>query len=276
MKNILSILFFVAAVNNTNAQTHTLTKLWETDSIIAVPESVLPDLKKGILYVSLIDGGGWSNDGKGGIGILSINGKKYDSTWIKGLSAPKGMGILDGKLYVANFNEVVVIDIKKGAIEKRITLDTSLAKGFNDITVSDKGIIYVSDSRLGKIWSVENGIATVYIDNLKGVNGLKSVGDELFIGAGKKFVKADKQKTLTTIAEVSESIDGIEPVGNGDFIVTAWSGYIYYVSANGSVETLLDTHLEKKNTADIGFDPKNKVVYVPTFNARKVVAYALK
>jgi hypothetical protein len=276
MKNILSILFFVAAVNNTNAQTHTLTKLWETDSIIAVPESVLPDLKKGILYVSLIDGGGWSNDGKGGIGILSINGKKYDSTWIKGLSAPKGMGILDGKLYVANFNEVVVIDIKKGAIEKRITLDTSLAKGFNDITVSDKGIIYVSDSRLGKIWSVENGIATVYIDNLKGVNGLKSVGDELFIGAGKKFVKAGKQKTLTTIAEVSESIDGIEPVGNGDFIVTAWSGYIYYVSANGSVETLLDTHLEKKNTADIGFDPKNKVVYVPTFNARKVVAYALK
>jgi hypothetical protein len=276
MKKIFSIVVFFSAVNNSSAQTHTLTKRWETDSIIAVPESVLPDLKKGILYVSLIDGGGWSNDGKGGIGILSIDGKKYDSTWIKGLSAPKGMGILKGKLYVANFNEVVVIDIKKGAIENRVILDTALAKGFNDITVSDKGIIYVSDSRLGKIWSFENGLASIYLDNIKGVNGLKSIGDDLFIGAGKKFIKADKNKILTTIAEVSESIDGIEPVGNGDFIVTAWSGYIYYVSANGSVETLLDTHLEKKNTADIGFDPRNRIVYVPTFNARKVVAYALK
>jgi hypothetical protein len=39
---------------------------------------------------------------------------------------------------------------------------------------------------------------------------------------------------------------------------------------------LLDTHVEKKNTADIGYDPVNKIVYVPTFNAKTVVAYKLK
>jgi hypothetical protein len=275
MKKIFSVIILFCAID-INAQTHTLTKLWETDSIIAVPESVLPDFKKGILYISLIDGGGWNNDGKGGIGILSIDGKRYDSTWIKGLSAPKGMGILNGKMYAANFNEVVVIDIKKGAIEKRISLDTTLAKGFNDITISDKGIVYVSDSRLGKVWRLEKETLVLYLDSLKGVNGLKAIGDDLFIGVGKKLVKADKNKIITPVAEVSQSIDGIEPVGNGDFIVTAWAGYIYYVSANGNVETLLDTHLEKKNTADIGYDSKNRIVYVPTFNARKIVAYTLK
>lgn len=73
-----------------------------------------------------------------------------------------------------------------------------------------------------------------------------------------------------------ESIDGIEPVGNGDFIVTAWIGYIYYVSAGGNIETLPDTHLERKNTADIGYDPAKHIAYVPTFNAKTVVAYLLK
>lgn len=51
-----------------------------------------------------------------------------------------------------------------------------------------------------------------------------------------------------------QSIDGIEPVGNGDFIVTAWNGYIFYVTAGEHVETLLDSHIEKMNTADIAFD----------------------
>jgi len=89
-------------------------------------------------------------------------------------------------------------------------------------------------------------------------------------------MKADKNKTLTTIATLTQGIDGIEPVGNGDFILTAWAGYVFYVSANGEVETLLETYQDKKNTADIGYDTKTKTVYVPTFNAKTVVAYRLK
>jgi len=75
---------------------------------------------------------------------------------------------------------------------------------------------------------------------------------------------------------VPQGIDGIEPVGNGDYILTAWAGYIFYVNADGRIETLLDTHLEKMNTADIGYDPDKNIIYVPTFNAKRVVAYRLK
>ncbi|MEO6820905.1 MAG: ATP-binding protein, partial [Ginsengibacter sp.] len=78
------------------------------------------------------------------------------------------------------------------------------------------------------------------------------------------------------IADLPQSIDGIEPVGNGDFILTAWSGYIFYVSAGGLVETLLDTHEEKSNTADIGFDAVKRILYVPTFFAKKIIAFQLK
>lgn len=127
-----------------------------------------------------------------------------------------------------------------------------------------------------KIWRIENDIPALYLDSVNGVNGLKAIGDDLYIGAGKSFVRADKDKNITKIAETSQGIDGIEPVGNGDFLLTAWVGYIWYVYADGRVETLLETQQQKKNTADIGYDQQKRILYVPTFNAKNVVCYSLK
>ena len=254
------------------AQNHTLEKLWETDSVIAVPESVLP--ANDMLYVSLIDGGSWVADGKGGIGKLTRDGKIIDTAWITGLNAPKGMGIFKERLYVADMSEVVVIDIKKNKVEKKIAIDS--AKGLNDITITGEGVVYVSDSKTTKIWRIENDKPALYLDSMNGVNGLKAIGDELYIGSGKLFLKANAKKQITKITEVPQGIDGIEPVGNGDFLLTAWAGYIWYVSADGKVETLLETYQQKKNTADIGYDQQKRILYVPTFNAKTVVAYSLK
>ena len=271
MKQFVLIVLLISG-SIVNAQQHQLEKLWETDSIVAVPESVLP--VNGILYVTLIDGASWDADGKGGVAKLDADGKNYKADWITGLSAPKGMGIIGNRMYVADIAEVVIIDIANGKIEKKIAIDG--ATGLNDITVTDKGIVYVSDSRTAKIWRIENDAASLYLENMKGVNGLRAVGDDLIIASGKSFLKADAQKKITPIAELPQGGDGIEPVGNGDYIVTAWGGYIWYVHADGRIETLLETHQQKKNTADIGYDPMKKIIYVPTFNAKTVVAYKLK
>jgi len=273
MKHILFALFVLAAFI-TNAQQHSLQKLWETDTVIAVPESVLPDVKSSILYVSLIDGQPWEADGKGGVGKMSMDGKKNNATWVTGLNAPKGMGKVGNRLYVADINEVVVINIESGKIEKKITVDS--AQGLNDITVTDKGTVYVSDSKLGNIWQIQNDKPVLFLRNMTGVNGLKAVGNDLYILSGKSFVKADAKKNITKVADLEQAGDGLEPIGNGDFIATSWVGYVYYVNANGNVETLLDTHEEKKNTADIGYDPAKRIVYVPTFSGKQVVAYKLK
>ena len=273
MKSFLFIgsLFLLLAAKS---QTHKLEKVWETDSIVAVPESVLADTKNGTLYVSLINGGPWESDGKGGIAKLSMDGKKYDSMWVTGLNAPKGLGIYGNNLYAADISDVVVIDIAKKAIKKRIPVDS--ASGLNDITVSDKGIVYVSDSKTAKIWRIENDKPVLYMENMQGINGLKAVKEDLIIASGKTFLKGDSQKKVTHMAEIPQPVDGVEPIGNGDYIVSSWSGYIFYVYANGKVETLLETHDQKRNTADIGYDPVKKMVYVPTFFAKTVSAYQLK
>jgi len=244
MKKYYSFLV-ILWVSILNAQEHKLEKLWETDSVIAVPESVLP--VKNILYVSLVDGGGWDADGKGGVAKLSPDGKIIDAAWVTGMNAPKGLGIAGNRLYAADISEVIVINVQNGKIEKKIAIDS--AKGLNDITVTDKGNVYVSDSRTAEIWRIENDVPSLYMDSVRGVNGLNAIDNQLYIGSGKLFLKADEKKQLTKIAEVAQGIDGIEPIGNGDFILTAWGGYIWY---------------------------EKRILYVPTFNAKTVTAYSLK
>lgn len=273
MARIFFVLFCLSALS-IQAQERKLELVWQTDSIVAVPESVLPDAKSNILYVSLIDGSPWQADGKGGVARLSPDGKKYDSSWITGLNAPKGMAISGNRLYVADMGELVIIDIAKGAIEKKMAIEG--AQALNDVTVNDKGVVFVSDSRLYKIFRVENDVAALYLDSLRGLNGVKAVGDDLLIAAGKSFIKADAKKNITKIAELPQAGDGIEPIGDGAFLVTSWGGYIFYVHPDGRVDTLLDTHLEKRNAADIGYDPAKKLVYVPTFFAKTVAVYQLK
>jgi hypothetical protein len=68
--------------------------------------------------------------------------------------------------------------------------------------------------------------------------------------------------------------DGLVILGDGNYIASRWQGEIYL--ANDSTETLiLDTKAQESNTADIGYNAAEKIVYVPTFFKNKVAAYKL-
>jgi SMP-30/Gluconolactonase/LRE-like region len=270
---IVLTLFFLPV---TYSQQHQLIKKWETDSLFKVPESVLYDAGNKVLYVTNIDGTDpWGKDGKGSVGKLGLDGKIINVDWVSGLNSPKGMGLYKGKLYVADMGNLVVIDIAKGSIVKTITVDN--AQGLNDVTIDKNGVVYVSDSKNKQIFRVENDKAELFIDNLKGPNGVLMRGDDFYILDAGGAYKVEKDKSLTKLADGMEGgTDGIENVSGNDFLVSCWSGTIWYVNADGTKEKLLDTTKEKKNTADIGFDAKTRTVYVPTFWKNSVVAYEVK
>jgi len=255
---------------------HKLEKLWETDSVLKVPESVLFDGDNKILYAANIDGTDpWAKDGKGSVAKVGLDGKVIATEWISGLNAPKGMGLHKGKLYVADLNELVVIDIAGGKIEKRIVVTG--AEGLNDVSVSKNGIVYVSDSKLKKIFVVKDGVTELLLDTLKGPNGVLIRGDDFYLLDAGGMYKMNKDKTLTKITDgMDGGTDGIENISGNDFIVSCWQGVVWYVNANGSKQQLLDSRPDKKNSADIGLDAKNKIVYVPTFWRNTIVAYRVK
>jgi len=269
----VSFCFFLASID-ASAQKHTLVKKWETDTLLKTPESVLFDAKGQVLYVSNIDGTPDGKDGKGSISKVGLDGKIIATDWVKGLNAPKGLGMYKNKLYVADLTEVVVIDIDKAAIIQHIPIEGAVF--LNDITIDKNGVVYVSDTRSLKVHRIEKGFVATLLQNLQAPNGLLAVGEDLMILDKGSLVKLTGGQ-ITKIAEgMDPSTDGIEMVKQNEFIVSCWSGIIYYVFADGNKQTLLDTRTQKINSADIGYDVKNRIVYVPTFYKNGIVAYELK
>lgn len=276
MKKIIFLAIAISMNCSIKAQNkHQLNKLWQTDSVIAVPESVLIDFKEKTLYVSEIGPGNASAlDQNGSVGKLGIDGKIINLNWVTGLHSPKGLAKKGNELYVADLKELVVIDIKNAKIIK--TYPVEGAEMLNDVTISEKGVVYFSDSRTGKIHQVNDGQLSTFMENVAGINGLKAIGDELYILGGKRFFKVDLNKKQTDIALLPQGGDGIEPIGNGDFLVTSWGGYIFYVNKDGQIETLLDSHEPRVNTADLAYDAAKKILYVPSFYNKIITAYQLK
>ncbi len=276
MKHFVTYFLFIFLLNNfLLAQDHSLIKIWETDTILPVPESALFDAKNKFLYVSLMDGPPTERDGKGGVGKLAKDGKIIDLNWVTGLNAPKGMGKYKNKLFVADLTEIVIINIRLKKVIKKIKVDS--AKVLNDVTIDDDGIVYVSDPRAGKVFKLENDFVSIYLDNLTRPNGLKAIGDYLYVLANGSLHKIDEQKNKQTLVTgMDENTDGLEPVNKGEYIVTCWTGVIYYVKENGEKQLLQDTRKAGYYSADIGYDPKKKIVYVPSLFKKTVAAYSLK
>lgn len=279
MKKAFAILFFctisTVAITVVSAQQPTLVKKWETDTTLKVPESVLYDTGNKVLYVANIEGQPGEKDGKGSIGKVGLDGKIIAASWVPGLNAPKGMALFNNILWVSDINEMVSIDITTGTVTRRIPIDNAMF--LNDVTVDNKGVVYVSDSKTKKVHRIENGIPEIYLENLKGPNGLLFHQKALYVLDDGGMYKVENDKSLKKIADGMEGgTDGIEHVKGEDFIVSCWGGVVYYVKSDGTKQTLLDTREQKINSADIGYDAKNRIVYVPTFWKNNVVAYELK
>lgn len=278
-KLIIAIIITFCTALFASAQKHQLVKLWETAPVFKVPESVLYDATNKALYVSNIDtingSGPWTKDGRGSIGKMSADGKTINAEWVKGLESPKGMGLYNGKLYVADLTGVVVIDIASGKVEK--TVEVPGSKGLNDISVDKDGVIYVSDSEGKKIFRIKNGVSELFVDNLRSPNGVLAHGNDFYLVDNGGLYKRNADKSLTKITDgMQGGCDGIENVSGGDFIVSTWGGVVYYVNADGTKEVLMDGRPTNTNSADIGFDHAAKIVFVPTFWKNTVAAYQVK
>jgi hypothetical protein len=278
MKKTLLILGALAVAAAAQAQTHKLTKTWETEAALKTPESVRFDAKRKVLYVSNIDGEPWAADGKGSIAKVGLDGKVIAAEWVTGLDCPKGLALSDdGKwLYAADIGGIVVIDVDAGKIKNKIAIPDTLQ--LNDL-VNDKGTLYISDSKGKKVYQVKDGKPGVYLDEkvLKGPNGLFVHQGALYVLDNDSLNRVEKDRSLKVLASgMPGGVDGLENVKGDDFLVSVWSGALWYVAANGDKQLLFDGKAEKTSTADTGWDPATSTIYVPTFFKNTVIAFKIE
>jgi outer membrane protein assembly factor BamB len=260
-------------------------KVWEATGF-ENPESALPDTAAGILYVSNVAGGPGDKDGNGYISKLTLDGKVTALKWVTGLDAPKGLALVGGKLFVADLDQLVEIDVATGTVATRHQAPG--AKILNDVAADSEGRIYVSDWPGNSIWRLADGTFEKWLENdqLEGPNGLLVESDKLVVAAWGAMAPDFSTKTPGNLLSVNlgdksitdlgdgkpvGNLDGLEPFDADSYIVSDWvAGKVFKINHAGAATELLSLG---QGTADLNFMPSTRTVIIPLMVDGKVVAY---
>lgn len=265
-----------------------LEKVWQVEGLDG-PESAVADAGEGVLYVSNINGGAGDADGNGYITKLSLEGEMVEKQWATGLDAPKGLALHDGKLYVADIDQLVVIDTASGEIVARH--DAPGSEFLNDVTAHEDGRVFVSDMMRNQIWKLEGDQFEAWLEDaaLENPNGLLAEPDRLVVASwgvitdGFATEVPGHLKAIDYESKEIRSLGGGEPVGNldgvegngkGGYLVTDWmSGGLYQLDAGGKAELLMDL---SQGSADHEFVESENLVVIPMMMDGTVEAYKVE
>ena len=263
-------------------------KLWETSGLNN-PESVVFDIKTGSIFVSNVNGGAGDKDGNGYIARLSVDGTILDKQWVKGLNAPKGLAVAHGKLYTADIDTLVEIDIATAAISNRYKVTD--AKFLNDVAAAPDGDIYVSDMTMNRIHLLHDGKFSIWLESpdLLNPNGLLVQGRKLIVGAWGVMTDGFNTKVPGHLLKISlrnkgiknigdgqpvGNLDGVEAYGDNAYLVTDWmAGTLLLIDKSGKVTTVL---VLKPGCADLAYAADPDVALIPMMQDNKLVAYTIK
>lgn len=263
-------------------------QVWELAGLEA-PESALPVKADGVIYVSNVNGNPTGKDGNGYISKVSFDGKMIAQKWVTGLDGPKGLAIVGDKLYAADIDKLVEIDIKSGSIVTRY--EAKDAKFLNDVTADSLGHVYVSDMLTNTIWSFADRKFEVWLkdDALLYPNGLTVDGNNLVVAAWGVMTDGFATKVPGHVLEVSLSdkkikdfgngkpvgnLDGIEMLGDGSYIVTDWmAGLLFKINRDSEAKVLMPL---APGSADLGYVAADKLAIIPLMKDGKLKALKIE
>lgn len=264
------------------AHAETLKPLWKVEGMDQ-PESVVADPDGHTLYVSNINGQPVEMNSQGYISKLSVNGHVVNKHWIEGLDAPKGMAVNQGLLFVADMQTLHVISLQQGKVLKRYYAPE--AKMLNDVTVGERGEVYVSDLLGGAIYRLQEEKFDRWLVNSKlpHPNGLLWHRGGLYIAnwgedmnddfttrePGTLFRLDVESKALKIVATGYRlgNLDGVVAMDTELYISDWITGAIYRLSGNERHKVLQLT----AGLADIG-SSGDGVIYAPMMMDNRIIA----
>ena len=234
-----------------------------------------------------------TEDNNGFISKVDTNGRLIKLKWIEGgkggvkLSAPKGMAIADGLLYVVDVGNVRVFDRGSGKLTRTIVVKD--ASFLNDITAGPGGVLYLSDTGFERVAAGfrPSGTDAVYrIDNM-GVTpyyktpqlgfptGLlaDTIGVWVANRSGALFRimpgrQKDKEYKLP-----KGLLDGVVKTNDGRLMVSSWDGRCVYGQQED--KSFVEVADQINSPADIGYDSKRNRLLIPLLNRDQFVIYPL-
>ncbi len=263
---------------------------WQVTEIAAiegldVPECLVVDEPKGLVYISNVSTkteGYWEDDGVGFISLATTGGDLKELHWLNSspafpINGPKGMCVLDGKLYFNDNTRLLKCALGVPGTPEPISLPRS--KKLNDLG-TDGVCVYVTDTELGIIYKIDPRGGAQELKAPEGVNGVTSWKGRLFAVSWTQHevYELDPQGKQDPrpfgVAEHFTNLDGIEVLEDGTFVVSDFMGN--KVSLISPDEKTVTTLLECESPADFGLDRKRGLLLVPELMKNRAVLYKLE
>ena len=199
------------------------------------------------------------------------------------------LALHDGKLYVSDIDQLVVIDTASAKIEA--IYDARGATFLNDVTAREDGRVFVSDMALNQIWVLDGPLFQLWLHDpaLQNPNGLLAEPDRLLVAAWGEMDPKDfstevpghlkavdyETRAITDLGtEPIGNLDGLEPDGRGGYLATDWmAGTLYRLDAGGKAEMLMDLN---QGSADLGYVPSEQLAIIPMMMDNAVAAYKVE
>lgn len=282
----LFILFFAPSMAMGESSIR-LIEQWRVSDALSKPESVVFDKARSVLYISNINGKGNAKDGNGYLTKISMQGKILEKKWVAGLNGPKGMALIGDKLYVADIDVLVKIDVNSGKI-----LSSYPGEGatfLNDVAIDSAGSVFVSDSRSSIIFKLSGENFDVWFKDsrLLNPNGLYADNNNLIVAATDS--EAESPGTSLYLQKVSldakklsalhgrrfiGGIDGIATDGREGFFLTDWgAGKVMHSTASKGVTILKQLG---KGTADLCIVADKHMMFLPVMMSHQLIAYRIE
>lgn len=250
-----------------------LEQVWRIAGL-ANPESVALSNDGTFLYVTNVNGEGDAEDGNGFISRVSLEGEMLEREFATGLDAPKGIMVGGDALYVADINELVVLDAATGAIRRRVPIPGAVF--LNDLTFAADGQVLMADSATQRIYGVRSDAAEIWLEHelLDSINGFLPEEDRLLVTtmAGRLLAIDYESRAISVLAEGLGNADGVAALGEGRYLVSEWPGLMHVVNtADGAHETIMDTQAEDRFLND--FLLVGDILYQPHWEPSELTAY---
>ena len=264
-----------------------LKEAWTLEQGLDRPESVVYDADRNVLYVSNIGGAPSEKDSNGYLARVSPSGELLEEKWVTGgMHAPKGLALRGDRLYVADIDTLVVVNVPMGEIVARHQVDSDGTPFLNDVTTDAEGNVYVSDSSTGRIYRLHDGAFQVWLETaeIKSPNGLHVVDGKLIAAAADATAEqAGTARYLRAIDLATRQIqplagqtpiggvDAVEPDEHGGYFLSDWpAGKVMHFTSDGQVKLLKDL---SQGTADLDYVAEQETLYLPIMMSDQLVAY---
>jgi sugar lactone lactonase YvrE len=250
------------------------------------PEGVRYDADQDAFFISNMVGFGSAKDGNGYIILVEADDFSTARVFAENgragvkLDAPKGMTIDGDTLWVCDIDKMRAIDRRTGSVLGEIDLAPYGALLLNDVTMGGDGAMYITDTGIlmtekgviykgadkifrvaaGKVSVVASGAGLMRPNGItwdKEANRLVVVTFDPFHSQMYALLPDGGRRLL---AKGNGKFDGVEPLGDGKFMVASWNDSSVRLLGNGENRRIANGVMAP---ADIGFDTRRNRLAIP-------------